>query len=78
MEQNTTPGFSNRMLWRFADKICVAFADSCRAFRVRKVVVTGIPVRYQPRADRKPISDSPLQILVLGASTGAHRLNFGY
>jgi UDP-N-acetylglucosamine--N-acetylmuramyl-(pentapeptide) pyrophosphoryl-undecaprenol N-acetylglucosamine transferase len=77
MEQNTTPGFSNRMLWRFADKICVAFAESAAHFNPSKVVVTGIPVRYQPRADRKSILDSQLQILVLGASTGAHRLNLG-
>ena len=77
MEQNATPGFSNRMLWRFADKICIAFADSAAHFSRAKVVVTGIPVRYQPRADRKPVSDSPVQILVLGASTGAHRLNLG-
>ncbi len=77
MEQNTTPGFSNRMLWRFADKICLAFAETAKHFHRSKVVVTGIPVRYKPRADRKPISDSSLQILVLGASTGAHRLNLG-
>ena len=51
--------------------------DRARTSVASKVVVTGIPVRYQPRADRKPISDSPLQILVLGASTGAHRLNLG-
>jgi UDP-N-acetylglucosamine--N-acetylmuramyl-(pentapeptide) pyrophosphoryl-undecaprenol N-acetylglucosamine transferase len=77
MEQNATPGFSNRMLWRFADKICVAFADSTAHFGAAKVVVTGIPLRYVPRPDHNPISDSPLQILVLGASTGAHRLNLG-
>ncbi len=77
MEQNTTPGFSNRMLRRFAKKICVAFEASAVHFSRAKVVVTGIPLRYQPQADRKPISDSPLQILVLGASTGAHRLNLG-
>jgi len=77
MEQNATPGFSNRMLQRFADKICLAFAESAAHFSPAKVVVTGIPVRYQLRADRRPISDSPLQILVLGASTGAHRLNLG-
>jgi UDP-N-acetylglucosamine--N-acetylmuramyl-(pentapeptide) pyrophosphoryl-undecaprenol N-acetylglucosamine transferase len=77
MEQNTTPGFSNRMLWRFAAKICVAFPETAEHFSPAKVVVTGIPVRYEARADRKPISDSPLQILVLGASTGAHRLNLG-
>jgi UDP-N-acetylglucosamine--N-acetylmuramyl-(pentapeptide) pyrophosphoryl-undecaprenol N-acetylglucosamine transferase len=77
MEQNTTPGFSNRMLWRFADRICVGFTDSAAHFSPAKAVVTGIPVRYQARADQRPISDSPIQILVLGASTGAHRLNIG-
>ena len=77
MEQNTTPGFSNRMLWRFADKICLGFRESIGNFSASKVVVTGIPLRYQSRADRKPKSDSPLQILVLGASSGAHRLNLG-
>jgi UDP-N-acetylglucosamine--N-acetylmuramyl-(pentapeptide) pyrophosphoryl-undecaprenol N-acetylglucosamine transferase len=77
MEQNATPGFSNRMLWRFANKICIAFADSAAHFAPSKVIVTGIPLRYQPRADQKRISDSPFQILVLGASTGAHRLNIG-
>jgi UDP-N-acetylglucosamine--N-acetylmuramyl-(pentapeptide) pyrophosphoryl-undecaprenol N-acetylglucosamine transferase len=77
MEQNTTPGFSNRMLWRFADRICVGFDDSVAHFSAAKAVVTGIPVRYQVRADQRPISDSPIQILVLGASTGAHRLNIG-
>ena len=76
MEQNTTPGFSNRMLWRFAQKVCVGFEDAAAHFAA-KAVVTGIPVRYQPRADQKLKSDRPLQILVLGASTGAHRLNLG-
>lgn len=77
MEQNTTPGFSNRMLWRFANKICVGFADSAAYFSSSKVVVTGIPIRYVPQPDRRAESDSPIQILVLGASSGAHRLNIG-
>jgi UDP-N-acetylglucosamine--N-acetylmuramyl-(pentapeptide) pyrophosphoryl-undecaprenol N-acetylglucosamine transferase len=77
MEQNTTPGLSNRMLWRFADRICVGFTDSVAHFSPARAVVTGIPVRYQARADQRPVSDSPIQILVLGASTGAHRLNIG-
>jgi UDP-N-acetylglucosamine--N-acetylmuramyl-(pentapeptide) pyrophosphoryl-undecaprenol N-acetylglucosamine transferase len=77
MEQNTTPGFSNRLLWRFADRICVAFDETAPYFKSSKVVVTGIPVRYTPKPDRQADSDSPIQILVLGASTGAHRLNLG-
>jgi UDP-N-acetylglucosamine--N-acetylmuramyl-(pentapeptide) pyrophosphoryl-undecaprenol N-acetylglucosamine transferase len=77
MEQNTTPGFSNRMLQRFADRICVGFADAAEHFRSSRVAVTGNPVRYTPGPDRNRGSDSPIQILVLGGSTGAHRLNIG-
>jgi UDP-N-acetylglucosamine--N-acetylmuramyl-(pentapeptide) pyrophosphoryl-undecaprenol N-acetylglucosamine transferase len=76
MEQNVRPGLSNRMLCRFARKICVGFNESALAFSSDKVEVTGNPVRFtvypQPR---KPIE--PLQILVLGGSSGAHRLNIG-
>jgi UDP-N-acetylglucosamine--N-acetylmuramyl-(pentapeptide) pyrophosphoryl-undecaprenol N-acetylglucosamine transferase len=65
------------MLYRFADRICVGFEDAARHFAAGRVVVTGNPVRYAPAPDRKGESDSPLQILVLGGSTGAHRLNIG-
>ena len=30
MEQNTRPGLSNRMLWRFARKVCVGFDEAAR------------------------------------------------
>jgi len=77
MEQNTRPGLSNRLLWRFARRICVGFSDSAAAFAAHKVEVTGNPVRFAflPRPPRK--SSVPLQILVLGGSSGAHRLNLG-
>jgi UDP-N-acetylglucosamine--N-acetylmuramyl-(pentapeptide) pyrophosphoryl-undecaprenol N-acetylglucosamine transferase len=75
MEQNTRPGLSNRMLWRFARKIFVGF-DETRASFGPKAVVTGNPVRFtgEPVALRP---HEPLQILVLGGSSGAHRLNEG-
>jgi UDP-N-acetylglucosamine--N-acetylmuramyl-(pentapeptide) pyrophosphoryl-undecaprenol N-acetylglucosamine transferase len=76
MEQNVRPGISNRLLWRFTRKICVGFDESATAFAANKVEITGNPVRFtvypQPR---KPTE--PLQILVLGGSSGAHRLNVG-
>jgi len=77
MEQNTRPGLSNRMLWRFARKICVGFADTAAFFDASRVEVTGNPVRLKfiPGALRK--TSVPLQILVLGGSSGAHRLNLG-
>lgn len=75
MEQNTRPGLSNRMLWRSARKVCVGF-DEAMPFFGNKGVVTGNPVRFasEPLPFR---AHDPLQILVLGGSSGAHRLNEG-
>jgi UDP-N-acetylglucosamine--N-acetylmuramyl-(pentapeptide) pyrophosphoryl-undecaprenol N-acetylglucosamine transferase len=77
MEQNTRPGLANRMLWRFARKICVGFAETAAFFEASRVEVTGNPVRLRfiPGPLRK--TSVPLQILVLGGSSGAHRLNLG-
>jgi len=76
MEQNMRVGLSNRMLWRFASKICVGFEDSKKLFDPSKVVVSGNPVRFKiERSNLAP--HQPLQILVLGGSSGAHRLNEG-
>ena len=77
LEQNTRPGLSNRMLRRFVQKICVSFAESAVHFPAEKVVVTGNPVRYQAADEPAPPDLSQKQILVLGGSTGARRLNFG-
>ena len=77
MEQNTRPGLSNRVLWRFARRICVGFADTAACFPAGRAAITGNPVRlrFLPGPLRK-IAD-PIQILVLGGSSGAHRLNLG-
>lgn len=77
MEQNTRPGLANRMMARFADRICVGFKDSAAYFSSSKVVATGNPTRFQYRPDRATREGGPLQILVLGGSSGAHRLNIG-
>jgi UDP-N-acetylglucosamine--N-acetylmuramyl-(pentapeptide) pyrophosphoryl-undecaprenol N-acetylglucosamine transferase len=77
MEQNTTAGLSNRLLWRFAKKICVAFQESATNFGPGKVVVTGNPVRFKIEPKSTYAGADPLQILVLGGSSGAHRLNLG-
>jgi UDP-N-acetylglucosamine--N-acetylmuramyl-(pentapeptide) pyrophosphoryl-undecaprenol N-acetylglucosamine transferase len=77
MEQNTRPGLANRMLSRFADKICVGFSDSAAYFSSSKIAVTGNPTRFQYHPDRSRREAGQLQILVLGGSSGAHRLNIG-
>ena len=77
LEQNTRPGLSNRIVQRFATKICVSFPESAVHFRADKVVVTGNPVRYRVADEPAPPDLGQKQILVLGGSTGARRLNFG-
>lgn len=77
MEQNTRPGLVNRMLSRFAKKICVGFSDSLPYFSATNVEVTGNPTRLRYDPDRSRSEGAPLQILVLGGSSGAHRLNLG-
>jgi len=76
MEENTRLGLSNRMLWRFAKKVCVGFDEALPRFNSHKVVVSGNPVRFKIVPAPLKVHD-PLQILVLGGSTGAHRLNEG-
>lgn len=75
MEQNTRPGLSNRLLKPFAARVCVGFEEAAGYFSRRRVRVTGNPVRFKAR--RRVISGGPSQILVLGGSSGAHRLNKG-
>ncbi|MFZ0890327.1 MAG: undecaprenyldiphospho-muramoylpentapeptide beta-N-acetylglucosaminyltransferase [Candidatus Binataceae bacterium] len=77
MEQNATAGLTNRMLWRFADKICVAFEAAASSFSPAKVEVTGNPLRFIPSSSYQQPVDNLARILVLGGSSGAHRLNLG-
>lgn len=77
MEQNTRPGLSNRLLWRFARRICAGFANTALGIEEPRLVVTGNPVRLKYLPGELRETRSPVHILVLGGSTGAHRLNIG-
>jgi UDP-N-acetylglucosamine--N-acetylmuramyl-(pentapeptide) pyrophosphoryl-undecaprenol N-acetylglucosamine transferase len=79
MEQNARPGLANRLMSRFAQLICVGFEPASAFFPRRKVRVTGNPVRFTPQSlNLAPKTDSSaLRVLVLGGSSGAHRLNLG-
>jgi len=73
LEQNAHPGLTNRLLARFADKICVAFPESIAYFPADKTIETGNPVRppaTKPRSEARGFS-----LLLFGGSAGAHHLN---
>ena len=77
-EQNSIAGLTNRLLARFADRVCVAFP---KAFGdARRVTWTGNPVRGDITAIPAPESryagrQGPLSLLVIGGSLGAQALN---
>ena len=51
-ESNTIPGRANRLLARFVDEAFVGFPEAAAKLKVRKVSVTGTPVRPQFSADQ--------------------------
>ena len=78
-EQNSVPGFTNRVLGRFARRVFVAFDDAAAAFARRKVRFTGNPVRRAlvERAATFAGRDATnaKSILILGGSQGSHAVN---
>jgi UDP-N-acetylglucosamine--N-acetylmuramyl-(pentapeptide) pyrophosphoryl-undecaprenol N-acetylglucosamine transferase len=85
-EQNSRPGFTNRVLGRLARRVFVAFGDTRRSFGRRKLRMFGNPVRRrfldrvgagegaaQPTFTSAPGREPSL--LVLGGSQGSHAIN---
>lgn len=75
-EQNRAPGFTNRVLVRFARRVLTGFPGS---FAQREEYV-GNPVREEIAAVAAPMQrlagrEGPLRLLVLGGSQGARALN---
>jgi UDP-N-acetylglucosamine--N-acetylmuramyl-(pentapeptide) pyrophosphoryl-undecaprenol N-acetylglucosamine transferase len=73
LEQNAHPGATNRVLARFADRICVAFPESTRYFPAERTTLTGNPVR--PPVGLAKERGEGFSVLIFGGSAGAHRLN---
>lgn len=77
-EQNRAPGFTNRVLVRFAQRVLTGFPDT---FAGRQERLVGNPVRSEiaalpPPAERfAERAGSAMQLLVLGGSQGARALN---
>ena len=83
-EQNVIPGMTNRMLSRFADRICVSFENTRIKAPAQKIRMTGNPVRKEilyslentPAASRGPVTpENPFTVFIVGGSQGAHHIN---
>jgi UDP-N-acetylglucosamine--N-acetylmuramyl-(pentapeptide) pyrophosphoryl-undecaprenol N-acetylglucosamine transferase len=82
-EQNSLPGFTNRVLGRFVRRVFVAFDDAAARFSRRKVRYLGNPVR-RSFLDRvgaaagpagEAASDEGRAIVILGGSQGSRAVN---
>lgn len=76
-EQTLEAGMTNKMVARFAAKICISFESSKRFFPIKKVVLTGNPLRkeiVQISKESKVENIVPL-IYITGGSLGSHFIN---
>ena len=73
MEQNLQPGFTNKMLARFVDKIFTSYGQTAAYLPREKVLETGNPVRWQRLPDAP--KGERFTLLIFGGSAGAHRIN---
>ena len=73
-EQNAWPGLANRLLGRWARRICLSFAEAGKAYRRAPLVVTGNPVRAAMESCPELPEGKP-RLLVFGGSHGARAIN---
>lgn len=76
-EQTLGVGLANRLVCRFAKKICISWNSSKKYFPQNKVVMTGNPMRKFPIFNAKfSLFNNKLPtIYVTGGSLGSHTIN---
>ena len=76
MEQNATPGLTNRLLSRLVRTAAVTYEESLATFG-SKAFVAGNPVRpeFFAAGSAAPGPDGRARVLVFGGSQGAHAIN---
>lgn len=74
LEQNAVPGFTNRILARFAHSVYCAFPGIESRFQKNKTFLTGNPVRKTMLPFTSAIR-SPFTIFIFGGSQGALGIN---
>jgi UDP-N-acetylglucosamine--N-acetylmuramyl-(pentapeptide) pyrophosphoryl-undecaprenol N-acetylglucosamine transferase len=89
-EQNAIPGFTNKTLARFSDRVFISLEESAEFFSRGKTLLTGNPIRKEilaafaqgenppPPTFSKggcPTGRRDFRLLVFGGSAGAHSIN---
>jgi UDP-N-acetylglucosamine--N-acetylmuramyl-(pentapeptide) pyrophosphoryl-undecaprenol N-acetylglucosamine transferase len=73
MEQNLRPGFTNKILARWVDRVFTAYQESAAYFPGAHVRETGNPVRWRKLPEIN--KNKKFTLLIFGGSAGAHRIN---
>lgn len=76
-EQTLEAGATNKVIAKFAKKICISFESSRKYFPTDKVIVTGNPLRQNilnPKKKYGVESIDPI-IYITGGSLGSHAIN---
>lgn len=74
LEQNSIPGYTNRILGSRVDQVFAAFPGTENRFPAGKVQVTGNPIRSS-MTPLPPASRNPLTLFIFGGSQGALGVN---
>ena len=76
-EQNSQPGFSNRVLGKLVRRVFVAFDDAAARFAGRKVRRVGNPVRrsFLDRVAAGAPTEDGRAVVILGGSQGSRAVN---
>jgi len=82
LEQNSVPGFANKVLGKFSDAVCVTYQESISSFPRDRTYLTGNPVREKIlRGSRTSglkmfgLDPSKFTIFIFGGSGGASSIN---
>jgi UDP-N-acetylglucosamine--N-acetylmuramyl-(pentapeptide) pyrophosphoryl-undecaprenol N-acetylglucosamine transferase len=75
LEQNSVPGFTNRVLGRFVKAVFGAFEGARARFPAKKFQLVGNPIRLKLRNQIGRAAGDARGVLVVGGSQGAHAVN---
>jgi UDP-N-acetylglucosamine--N-acetylmuramyl-(pentapeptide) pyrophosphoryl-undecaprenol N-acetylglucosamine transferase len=73
-EPNVEPGFTNRVLFRFATRVAVAHSQTAARLG-GKAIVTGVPIRREFFSVPPKEHRAPFTIFITGGSRGASPIN---
>jgi UDP-N-acetylglucosamine--N-acetylmuramyl-(pentapeptide) pyrophosphoryl-undecaprenol N-acetylglucosamine transferase len=78
LEQNSIPGLTNKLLGKITRAVFLAFDETRRFFRAKKILMTGTPIRAQLKArlvSATASTNAVPHVFCFGGSLGAKAVN---